>query len=228
METLQHLMRVDYIILAIFLLCAIYKGSQGFYNSLAPLIVTVISLAAAFVLSRLMAPSLADRAFPWAEAQVLTRMDLRGLHSEGLADITSQLSRLLPDTVTQVLELYHISLPPYVEKAMNQIPFAPSEMIAQRAVSAILRPATLSVVRTLLFLGFFLALKLVLSLFKNLLGLAVDLPPVRVLDNLGGAVIGILWCGAVLYLLGCVMSLAVPELFARLWENSRILQAVFS
>ena len=100
-------------------------------------------------------------------------------------------------------------------------------MIAQRAVSAILRPATLSVVRTLLFLGFFLALKLVLSLFKNLLGLAVDLPPVRVLDNLGGAVIGILWCAAVLYLLGWAASVALPELFASLAGHSLLLQRVF-
>ncbi len=227
MEAAQHLMGVDLVILAIFLACAVYKGSQGFYASLAPLIVTVISLAGAFAVSRLLAPSLAERVFPWVREQVLTRMDLKGIHSRDLADITSQLGKLLPDIASGVLDKYHLDLRPFVEKVMQEQPYGTPEHIAEAAVSAVLLPATTYMVRSLLFLVAFLALKLVLSLFKNLLGLAVDPTPVRVLDNLGGAVIGILWCAAVLYLLGWAASVALPELFASLAGHSLLLQRVF-
>ena len=222
-----HLLRVDWMILAVFLVCAVYQGSQGFCRCVAPLIVTAVSLVTAFVLSRLMAPSLSDRAYPWACEQVLSRMDLKALHSEGLADIASQLGRLLPESVSTVLRIYKLELYPFVERARTDMPSAAAVYVAERAVRSMLRPLTLYAVRSLLFWGGFSVLKLVLSVFNRLLDTVIELTPLRVLDSLGGAVIGLLWCSVVLYLAGWVAGLLVPGIFQSLAEQSGIIQRVF-
>ena len=72
---------------------------------------------------------------------------------------------------------------------------------AESAALALLRTVTERAVRALVFLASWGLLSLLLTLVKNALGLVTDLPLLRGLDALGGAVLGAVLCAVLLYAL---------------------------
>lgn len=219
---------LDWILAAVLLFFALLKGSRGLYDSLMPLIITLVAIVGASILTLAMAAQLTESILPWVQKELLSRMDLSAIRSVEQPQILSQLTRLMPDYLTSLLRKLHLQIAPFVEEAMRGAARgATGAGIAEEAVSAMLRPMTLAVVRAMLFVLAFLLIKLMLTLVQKAAGLAFDLPVIRVVDRVGGFLLGFVECAVVLYLLFWLLDLLSPALFERMAESSGLLTAVF-
>ena len=217
----------DAVILIAFFIFIVIYGNRGFYGCLAPLIVTVLSAGGAMLLSGLLAGRVAEQLYPWVQEQVASRMDLSAIRNLNLRDITSQMSRLMPESAASLLRKLDIDLYPFVEQAFNAAsPEDTARHIAEDALGAMMLPITRYLVRIALFFIFFLMFKLLLTLAKDIMGLAFEVRGLSFLNTLGGAVIGAAWCAVWLYVVCWIVDLAFPEFFAGLRSGSRILSLV--
>ena len=219
---------VDITILVILGLFMLQKGLKGFFRSLAPTIVTLISFGLAFLLSAILTGPVTKHVFPLAQEQLLSHMDLGAIRSTRLTDVASQLEKLMPETMDDLIRKFNVDVLTYVKQAVEAASStATARQIAEDAASAVLLPVTRSVVRIFLFFGLFIVLKLTLSLVRKILGLAFELPGVSVLDHLGGAVIGALWGAVFLYIVCWLLDLFFPDQFEVIVESSRLLTIAF-
>ena len=218
----------DWILLTILVFFAALGGSRGFYDSLMPLVLTLISAALALILTWALKERAAEYLYAWARDQLLSRVDLSAVRSTRLEDIVSQLERLLPDTLLRMAGKLGLELRDFVAEAARSAPGAVGQKIAENAASALLLPVTESAARIGLFFGFFLGLRLVFGLAARVTGLAFRLPAVRWADRLGGAVLGFVRCVIVMYILFWLLELFFPAVFAPLAEGSRLLTLFFA
>ena len=218
----------DIAILTVLGLFTLQKGLKGFFRCLAPTIVTLISIGLAFLLSALFTEPVTKHVFPLAQEQLFSHMDLGAIRSTQLTDVASQLEKLMPETMDNLIRKFNVDMLPYVKQAVaDAASSATARQIAEDAASAVLLPVTRSIVRIFLFFGLFVILKLVLSLVRAISGLAFELPGVNVLDHLGGAIIGALWGAVFLYIVCWLLDLFFPDQFKVIVESSRLLSIVF-
>ena len=218
----------DIAILATLGLFMLQKGLKGFFRILSPTIVTLISIGLAFLLSALLTEPVTKHVFPLAQEQLFSHMDLSAIRSTRLTDVASQLEKLMPETMDNLIRKFNVDVLPYVKQAVEgAASSATARQIAEDAASAVLLPVIRSIVRIFLFFALAVILKLALSLVSKILGLAFELPGVSVLDHLGGAVIGALWGAAFLYIVCWFLDLFFPDQFKVLVESSRLLSIVF-
>lgn len=221
---------LDWILAAGLLFFALLKGSRGFYDSLAPLIVTLTAIVGASVLTLMLSGRVAEYLYPYVREELGSRMDLSAIRTPDLGVIASQLGRMLPELMSSLLRKLHLEPRLFVEEAAQSLSGsagAAARRIAEDAVSAMLLSVTGAVVRVLLFFLAFVVIKLLLTPICKAAGVAFDLPVIRVVDRLGGFLLGLLECAIALYLLFWLLDLFSPGLFERLRDGSAILAYVF-
>lgn len=190
----------DLIVLGVFLVFVIWKAYRGLYDSLMPLAVAVLAFVGARFLARALSPVVTEWVWPWVRERFLDRVDMSALPAQGADSLTRSLEELLPETVRNLAEKLGLDLGGYVETALGSAA-AGAGQAAESAALALLRTVTERAVRALVFLASWGLLSLLLTLVKNALGLVTDLPLLRGLDALGGAVLGAVLCAVLLYVL---------------------------
>ena len=216
---------LDGVAAAAVLFCASWKGTRGLCKCLVPLAVTLVSLVGAFVLTTVFRERVTEAVFPWVRDQVISRIDLSSIRSLDLEDITRQLGQLLPRQILIMGQQVETEdLQSLVEKAMESIPRATAQRVAESATESLLYPVTASVVRVGLFVVSFLALRLALGFVSALLGLMANISIIRPLDVAGGVAIGLAESIVVIWLL-CSFARAVDiPLLTQGLEQTRLLR----
>lgn len=219
---------VDWILLGIVAIWVILKGSRGFYNSLMPFLITLIAIPCAFFVVLLFREQATEAAYNWLLKELLQRMDLSAVRSLNAAQITEQLRRLLPEVLMNIAGKMELDLGAFVSDSVRALGLgAGGEVIAADAAGALLRPVTAAAVRLLLFFGSFFALKLIFGGVARIARLSFSLPGFAVVDRVCGMLLGLLESSVVLFLLFWLMQYLIPDKFALLQANSRILTALF-
>ena len=219
---------VDWILLAILAIWIILKGSRGFYDCLMPFLITLIAIPCALFVVLIFREQATEAAYDWLLDQLLQRMDLSAVRSLDPAEITAQLERLLPAVLMNVAGGMELDLGTFVRESAAALGLGGGgEQIAAQAAGALLRPVTAAAVRLLLFFGSFFMLKFIFSAVARIARLSFSLPGFAVVDRVCGMLLGFLEGSVVLFLLFWLMRYLLPEQFALLQENSRILTALF-
>lgn len=218
---------LDIIVGVVFLCWAVLAGERGLYRSLVPLIVTVIAVAGAAGLSAVLRDTVTESVYPWAWEQLSRRIDLSTIRTDRLEEGLSQLEKLLPDSVLNTAEELGVDLKDLAEGLREERPGEKVSRLMEDTAEAAFRPVVAGAVRWGLFLLFFLILKLALGALAGAAGLAFRLPVIGWIDKLGGALIGILECAVVVWLLCRLAEVLDLELVLGFAGRSRILSLFF-
>ena len=210
---------------AVVLFWMIWKGERGLCRCLVPLAATLLSLAGAAIVSTMFRDQVTEAVFPWVREQLGARIDLTSIRSLDIEDITRQLGQLLPRQLMAMGESLNLpALRELVETAMDSIPRATAQRVAESAMTSMLYPIVSAAVRVGLFAGAFLVLRVVLGLVSSLLGLVANFPIIRPLDVIAGMALGLVEAVVIVWLF-CAVSrwIDVPMLSESL-EQTRLLK----
>lgn len=191
----------DIVVATAFFCCVALQGGRGLARCLLPLAATFIAGAGAIILTAALREKVTELLYPWLREQLLARMDLSGIRSRLLADVAAQLQRLLPEAVARYAAHLDLDVESFVADAIEAAPFSAGARIAEDAFSAMLHPITAELVRGGLLVALFLVLRLLLGALTAVVGFVPELPLLRWMDRLLGAVLGAVECAVVLWLL---------------------------
>ena len=218
----------DAVVVVAFFCLMVLRGERGLSESLLPLAATVLAAAGALILTAVLRERVAEAVYPWLRDQVLSRMDLSSIRSRVTEDILSQLERLLPDSVSRVAARLGLEVRDFVAKALGETPYAAGARIAEDAVSALMLPITDAVVRVGLMIVSFIVLRVVLGLIFAAIGIIPQLPILRWIDHLAGALLGFVECLVLLWLVCRAIRLSGFEPLLEILEKTRLISGFLS
>lgn len=222
---------MDYILLGAFVIMTAAMAFRGLYQSVMGLAVTILSGVGAYYLSRTLTETVTALAYPWVYQRAQDSLNLDALptialSSVDLSALTRQINLQLPESLKGLTDSLHLNLKDFLTDALQNSAATVRQGVMD-AISEMLRTATETLVHTGLFVLSFLVLKLVLTLVKNAIGLTIDLPIVRSVDAIGGAILGFVECAIIFYGLFWIASAFQFTPLLDLFQSSAILSTIF-
>lgn len=194
----------DSVIVLILIVGALAGAKRGLVKSLMGVLVIAGALAGALALANLLTDPIADALAARVEDKMARRF------SDALEMSVSEVPHQENGGLEGLFEQYGLpkqlldELLDAAGGAMDGAADAVREKLTEQfrgAVSAGVHAAVRGTVRTVLMLVCFLALTVVLKLLANALDCVFDLPPLNLVNSVGGAAMGLLEAGAVIYAL---------------------------
>lgn len=226
----------DLIIAGVLVAAAAIGAYKGLYEKLMPLLVLILSVICAVLVSQALTEPLSEKLVPVVTEKLtgevteklLPKLDVAAIADSSVEEALSALEQVLPENLASLIRSTGISenaheiardtgqtVSDRVSRNIDQVLYTAIESLARSIVP--------HYVRLLLFVLTCILCLVVFTLIQNALGLAFRLPVIHSVDRLGGAVLGLAECAAVIWaLLWFSRQLGITSL-TELAERSRLL-----
>lgn len=190
---------IDAVVVCILVGFALYGAHRGLFRALAGLLSVVVALVGAGLLAKALAQPAADLLAPAIEKRIEQKVDQAlSVQSDRQEMPESEAESELSQRVENLLELMGMD-PETVETLSGRA----MEKLQQTGVSlatAVVESLMYSVLYGILFILSFFALLLALRLLARAFDLVLKLPVLHGLNSIGGAAVGLLEAGVLLFL----------------------------
>ena len=278
---------LDLIALIILLTGAAIKAVKGLYNSLMPLIITILAFVLAMLTSSVLTESVTELVYPIVEDKVIEAIHLDEIPAQDLAAFTNHVTdpealvedikKLLPERMIPMISYFQDDLIVFLEENYQVIKEKSKEVLekdiygyltenqikklekfgievkvkglelkdaadtvlsttkvavnAEAILFSIVFPVTyrLTAMAVHGFLWCFFSVLFIASLttIKNVTGFAFKLPVIGWVDKLGGAAIGAIEYGLILFVIGWVLRVFGFMTLHQLGEGSLLFSRFF-